>query len=184
MDSVTRDFDSFAVGQSASLERIISAEDVAAFARLTGDDNPVHVDNEYARSMGLGGGVVHGMLTASFISTLIGTALPGPGALWLSERFSFRAPARIGDRVQATVTIRRISPSTRVLVLDVEVRNQRETLLMDGEAQVHVLKPPNDANETEQAVESVVVTGSGRGIGASIAKRLAATRSHGRHQLP
>jgi 3-oxoacyl-[acyl-carrier protein] reductase len=174
VNSARRDFDSFAVGQSASLERVISTEDVAAFAGLTGDDNPVHVDDDYARQVGLGGRVVHGMFTASLISTLIGTELPGPGALWLSEQFNFRAPARIGDRVRATITIRRISPSTRVLVLDVEVRNQRDTLLMDGEAQVHVLKSPSDTNETERAVQSVVVTGSGRGIGAVIAKRLAA----------
>jgi 3-oxoacyl-[acyl-carrier protein] reductase len=174
VDSASSDFDRFAVGQSASLERVISAEDVSAFSRLTGDDNPVHVDDEYARQMGLGGRVVHGMLTAGFISTLIGTALPGPGALWLSERFNFRAPTRIGDRVQATVVVRRISPSTRVLVLDVEVRNQRAALLLDGEAHVHVLKPPDDADRIEHVVKSVVVTGSGRGIGAVIAKRLAA----------
>ena len=178
MDSAARDFTSFAVGQSASLERVIAADDVAAFAQLTGDDNPVHVDDEYATQMGLGGRVVHGMLTAGFISAVIGTALPGPGALWLSERFTFRAPARIGDRVRATVTIRRVSPSTRVLVLDVEVRNQRDTVILDGEAHVHVLNPANDSSQTEQPVHSVVVTGSARGIGAAIAKRLASAGAH------
>ena len=178
MHSRPRDLESFAVGETASLERTISEDDVAAFVRLTGDDNPVHVDDNYARQIGLGGRVVHGMLTAGFVSTLIGTALPGPGALWVGERLNFRAPVRIGDAVRAKVTIRRISPSTRVLVLDVEVRNQNDALIVDGEAQVHVLSPASNPTDAPQIIRSAVVTGSGRGIGAVIAQRLAADGAH------
>lgn len=178
LNPAIRDFDSFVVGESASLERVIGAETIDAFARLTGDDNPVHLDDGYANQLGLGGRVAHGMLTAGFISTLIGTCLPGPGALWFAERFSFRVPARVGDRLRATATIRRVSPATRTLVLDIEVHNQREVLVMDGEAQVHMLKPAREATAPTPLVRGVIVTGSSRGIGAAIAKRLAAAGAH------
>ena len=112
------------------------------------------------------------MLTAGFVSTVIGTLLPGPGALWLSEQFAFRAPVRIGDTIHAEVRIRRLSPATRVLLLDVTVTNQRGTVVLDGEATVQVLDTVMEMAETIE-VRSVVVTGAGRGIGAAIASRLA-----------
>ena len=170
----SRSFDDFKVGQSASLERVIRADDVAAFVELTGDDNPVHVDDEYAAGLGIGGRVVHGMLTASYVSTVIGTVLPGPGALWLSERFRFRAPVRIDDRIAIQVVVRHISPGTRVLVLDVTARNQDGRVVLDGDAQVQVLDRVIDVTDEKGTAETVVVTGSGRGIGAAIARRLAA----------
>ena len=168
-----RSFDDFAVGQSASLERTIRADDVARFVELTGDDNPVHVDDAYAAGLGLPARVVHGMLTGGYISTVIGTLLPGPGALWMSERFNFRAPVFVGDTVTVTCTIRRISSGTRILILDVEVRNARGKLVLDGEAQVQVLEPPEELTAVAAGAETAVVTGSSRGIGAAIAKRLA-----------
>ena len=169
-----RSFDDFAVGDRATFERVVKAEDVARFVELTGDDNPVHVDDAYAASLGVGGRVVHGMLTAGFVSTVIGTLLPGPGALWLSEQFNFRAPVRINDRIEATVEIRHISPGTRILVLAVSVVNQHGRVVLDGESRVQVLEQVTAATEAPSAVETVVVTGSGRGIGAAIATRLAA----------
>jgi len=169
-----RTFDDYAVGESASLEREIGAEDVARFVQLTGDDNPVHVDDEYAAAMGLPARVVHGMLTSGYVSTVIGTLLPGPGALWLSERFNFRAPVFIGDHIRVEVTIRRVSPGTRVLVLDVDVRNGRGKLVLDGEAQVQVLERVEEMTEERRGAQTAVVTGSGRGIGAAIAEAFAA----------
>jgi 3-oxoacyl-[acyl-carrier protein] reductase len=167
--------DRFAVGDRASIERVISAEDVARFVDLSGDDNPVHVDDEYAARIGVGARVVHGMLTASYVSTVIGTKLPGPGALWLSEHFDFLAPVRIGDRVHVEVEVRRISTATRVLVLGVQVRNQHGATVLDGEARVQVLERVSDAPaSTQRAAQTAVITGSGRGIGAAIATRLAA----------
>jgi 3-oxoacyl-[acyl-carrier protein] reductase len=168
-----RSFDDFAVGQSASLERTIRAEDVARFVELTGDDNPVHVDDAYAAGLGLPARVVHGMLTGGYISTVIGTLLPGPGALWMSERFNFRAPVFVGDTVRVTCTVRRISTGTRILMLDIEVRNARGKLVLDGEAQVQVLEAPEELTAVAAGAETAVVTGSSRGIGAAIAKRLA-----------
>lgn len=117
----------------------MEAHDLARFVEITGDDNPVHVDESYGLSAGLGGRIVHGMLTAGYVSTVIGTLLPGPGSLWLSETFRFRAPVRIGDHLHVEVRIRQVSPATRVLILDVTVTNQHEKTVLDGEAQVQVL---------------------------------------------
>jgi 3-oxoacyl-[acyl-carrier protein] reductase len=168
-----RRFDDFAVGDRATLEHEVVAEDVARFVELTGDDNPVHVDDEYAIGLGLRGRVVHGMLTSGYVSTVIGTMLPGPGALWMSERFNFRAPVYVGDRIRVDVEIRHVSAATRVLVLDIAVRTGDEKLVLDGEARVQVLEP-RVMNSPREGARSIVVTGSGRGIGAAIAKRLAA----------
>jgi 3-oxoacyl-[acyl-carrier protein] reductase len=168
-----RKFADFGVGDEASLEHVVRVEDVDRFVALTGDDNPVHVDDSYAAGLGVGGRVVHGMLTAGYVSTVIGTLLPGPGALWLSQRFNFRAPVRIGDRIEVRVRVRHLSPGTRVLVLDVVVANQHGKIVLDGEAQVQVLERVDEMGEPRGAVETVVVTGSGRGIGAAIARRLA-----------
>jgi 3-oxoacyl-[acyl-carrier protein] reductase len=169
-----RSFDDYAIGNSASLDRVVRSEDVARFVELTGDDNPVHVDDAYAAEIGAGGRVVHGMLTAGYVSTVIGTMLPGPGALWLSQRFEFRSPVRIDDRIHVEVKVRHISPATRVLVLEVSVKNQHGKVVLDGEASVQVLERNEPMGDTKRSAETVVVTGSGRGIGAAIAKRLAA----------
>lgn len=144
------------------------------FADLTGDHNPVHVDERYAVRSGLGRRVVHGMLTASYVSTLIGTVLPGPGALWMSERFNFRAPVRVDDRIRIEAKVRHVSRGTRVIVLDISVRDQHGTVVMDGEAHVQVLDQEIEVTDPQRSVATAVVTGSGRGIGAAIARRLAA----------
>jgi 3-oxoacyl-[acyl-carrier protein] reductase len=167
-------FDQFTLGQAGSLERVVRAEDVAQFVELTGDDNPVHVDDRYALSLGLGGRVVHGMLTSSYISTVIGTILPGEGALWLSVQLNFRLPVRVGERITVTATIRQTSPATRILVLGIEVRNGRDVVVLDGEAQVQVLERLEPMSAEGQPARVAVVTGSGRGIGAAVAQRLAA----------
>lgn len=171
---MTRAFDDFAVGEEARLERTISAEDVAAYVALTGDDNPVHVDDAYATGMGLPRRVVHGMLTSSYVSTAIGTLLPGPGALWLSERFAFHAPVLVGDTVAVTITVRRLSPATRVLVLDVRVTTGRDRLVLSGQANVQILEKAEPMSAPPTGAQTVIVTGGGRGIGAAIAARLAA----------
>ena len=114
------------------------------------------------------------MLTMGFVSSVIGTRLPGPGALWFSQAFKFRAPVRIGDRIRVEVEVRHVSPATRVLVLDVRVTNQRDQVVVDGEAQVHLLDTVQPVACSDKVAATAVVTGSGRGIGAAIARRLAA----------
>lgn len=93
------------IGQSAELTRTVAEGDLAAFAAVTGDDNPVHLDEAYARTTAFKGRIAHGMLSAGYISAVIGTKLPGPGAIYVSQSLSFKRPVRIGDAVTARATI-------------------------------------------------------------------------------
>ncbi len=110
-------------GMSAALERTFTREDVEAFARLTGDVNPAHVDADFAASSVFGKPVAHGMLTAALISAVLGTKLPGKGAVYVSQTIQFRKPVFPGDAVRAEVEItaidarrKRVTLATRCLV--------------------------------------------------------------------
>ena len=98
-------FEELEVGMEASYSKTITNEDVLAFAELSGDTNPVHLDDAYAAGTMFKGRIAHGFLTASLISTVLGTKLPGPGCIYLSQSLKFRAPVRIGDEVVAKVRI-------------------------------------------------------------------------------
>jgi 3-hydroxybutyryl-CoA dehydratase len=120
------------VGMSASYRRTISEADVRDFAELTGDHNPLHLDEEFARTTRFKGRVVHGMLTASFFSTALAT-MPGPGTVYLSQTLVFRAPVRIGDTVEASVTVSEIIPEKGRVLLKT-VGRVGDTVVVDGEA--------------------------------------------------
>ena len=90
-------YDSIKLGDTAEIKHVITNEDLSKFVDLTGDDNRLHVDKNYAKNTSFKKQVVHGMLGASFISTIIGTKLPGDGALWYSQSLEFLLPVRIGD---------------------------------------------------------------------------------------
>jgi len=98
-------FEDLAVGMEASFAKTITAADVDAFAALSGDYNPVHVSAEFAAGTMFKKRIAHGFLTGSLISTVLGTKLPGPGAIYLSQTMKFRAPVYLGDTVTATVKI-------------------------------------------------------------------------------
>jgi 3-hydroxybutyryl-CoA dehydratase len=93
------------IGQTASQRRTVAAGDIEAFAQVTGDDNPVHLDEAYAAATPFGGRIAHGMLSAGYISAVLGTELPGPGAIYVSQTLNFRRPVRIGDEVIAEVKV-------------------------------------------------------------------------------
>ena len=93
------------VGQTAELRRTVAASDLDAFAAVTGDTNPVHLDEAYAAATPFKGRIAHGMLSAGYISAVLGTRLPGPGAVYVSQSLSFRRPVRIGDEVTAEVKV-------------------------------------------------------------------------------
>lgn len=94
-----------ATGMSASLTKAFTEQDVAMYAQVSLDDNPLHMNEAFAARARTGGRVVHGMVTASLISAIIGTRLPGPGCLWMTQDNRFLAPVRIGETVRATATI-------------------------------------------------------------------------------
>jgi len=165
----------FKVGDRASLKHLIIPEDTKAFVDLTGDDNPLHVDRAWAEKSSMKGIVTHGMLSASFLSTIIGKKLPGPGALWVSQAVEFLAPVRLGDELNVQATVTEVHTGQRLLKLQCEIENQRGKKVLAGECLVKLLEEPEDQTETvADAPKGVIVTGASRGIGAAIAKRLAA----------
>jgi 3-oxoacyl-[acyl-carrier protein] reductase len=105
--SPLRPFEEIQIGDAASLVKQITAADVRRFVELTGDDNPLHVDRAYAEATAFKDIVVHGMLGASFLSTVVGTRLPGEGALWISQTFEFLHPVRLDDTLTVTCTVRK-----------------------------------------------------------------------------
>lgn len=128
--------DEFRVGQVASLVRTISEADVMAFATLTGDFNPVHVDADAAAASSFGERIVHGMLTASLLSTVLAMQLPGPGAIYLGQTLRFLRPVKLGDTVTAQVEITAIDGEKRRMTLSTTIRNERGKSVVDGEATV------------------------------------------------
>lgn len=168
------DFDAIKVGDISSLEHVVTKEDVQAFATLTGDFNPLHVNEEFAKKTQFAKPVVHGMLTASFISTMIGMLLPGGGSLWMSQTLQFLKPAHIGDTIRILATIKQKSVSTRILVLDIVVSNQFGEELIKGESAVKVLEINREEKDMSvSAQKTVLITGGSRGIGAASAIKLA-----------
>src|ERR1700757_5476922 len=107
-----RTFDEIELGESAVLERTLSWEDIELFAVVSGDVNPAHVDEEYARSDIFHALVAHGMWGAALISTLLGTRLPGPGTIYLEQTLGFRHPLSIGDTVTVSVTAAALDPTS------------------------------------------------------------------------
>jgi 3-hydroxybutyryl-CoA dehydratase len=97
------------IGMESSYQKTITETDIDAFAALTGDTNPVHLDSEYAATTPFKARIAHGMLSAGLISTVLGTQLPGPGCIYLEQQIKFKAPVFIGDTLVATVTVEDIN---------------------------------------------------------------------------
>jgi 3-hydroxybutyryl-CoA dehydratase len=125
------------VGQSASLTRTVAEADIVAFAQVTGDTNPVHLDAAYAATTSFGQRIAHGMLSAGYISAVLGTTLPGPGAIYLSQALKFKRPVKIGDDVTAQVTITEINEAKAQVTLSTVCAVNGKTVV-DGEAVVMV----------------------------------------------
>jgi acyl dehydratase len=127
---------SFSIGESGVLSRVITLEDILAYARISGDMNPVHTDPEYASTTYFGGQIAHGMLVASLISSVLGNQLPGPGAIYLSQELKFKAPVRPGDEVLARVTVVEWDSETGRIGLETEVLNQKGKAVITGLARL------------------------------------------------
>ena len=125
------------VGQSASYSRKITEADIQKFGEVSGDMNPLHFDEEYAKGTLFRGRIAHGMLSVSFLSTVFGTMLPGAGAIFMGGSVRFKAPVRIGDTVVATVKVREIDLAKRRVTFDCFC-NVGDTSVTDGEATLKV----------------------------------------------
>lgn len=167
-------FEELVIGQQAEFVHELTEQDIQAFAALTGDFNPLHTDKAFALRTAFRKPVAHGMLSASFVSTLIGTVLPGAGALWVSQTLDFHNPARIGDVLTAKATVKGKSPASHTVSLEIEVTKQGGKRLVSGVSVVKVLETQESkVMQPDQAGLTVFVTGGSRGIGAAIADRLA-----------
>jgi phosphate acetyltransferase len=131
-----RTFAEIALGDSATLTRTLSAEDISLFAAASGDLNPTHLDSEYMRKSGLGGVVGHSLWGGALISCLLGNVLPGPGTVYRRQDLRFLQPIFVNDTVTATITVRDKKPKDNLVVFDCRVTNQDQDLVLTGAAEV------------------------------------------------
>jgi 3-hydroxybutyryl-CoA dehydratase len=130
------------VGDTARFSKTISESDVYMFAGVTGDLNPAHVNEEYAKGTFFKTRIVHGMLTASLISTVVGTMLPGPGTVYMRQEVSFLAPVNFGDTITAIVEVSEIIADKKRVRLKTYCINQENQTVVDGEALVSPPRAP------------------------------------------
>jgi Acyl dehydratase len=128
----------FKPGDTASLSRTISDDDIRAFAEATGDRNPLHLDEEFAKQTRFGRRIAHGMLSASLISAVIASELPGQGGIYLGQTLHFVAPVFPGDTVTARVTVSAVREDKPILKLETVCTNQRDEVVIKGEATILV----------------------------------------------
>jgi 3-hydroxybutyryl-CoA dehydratase len=122
-------------GMSESFTKTVTESDIQKFGEVSGDMNPAHFDEEWARTTMFKGRIAHGVLTSSYISTVLGMKMPGPGTIFMSLTTRFKAPVRIGDTVTATCTVREVVTDKRRVVFDC-ICKVGDTTVIDGEAMV------------------------------------------------
>jgi len=186
-------FSDIDVGYKAQLKHTISQDDLNTFASLVGDFNPIHMDPEYARTTSFGKPIVHGMLTSSFISTMVGMLLPGRGALWTEQTLRFMRPTFVDDEITVSAEVSQVSPATRTIISKVVITNQNDVVVVTGQSTVQLTEGrtseeaaaarqklttgetvvgKNDGPD-KQTGRVILVTGGSGGIGGACAKALA-----------
>ena len=178
-------FEDIEPGQLFEVERTFSQSDLLAFAALSGDFSPLHVDAEYAAGTEFGVCVVHGILLASLFSQLVGMRIPGRNALYLGQDLTFRRPIRVGEAVRAVGKVTGKNDATRTISLAMEIRDAENKVAVAGTAKVKVRGTPTPvataATDAARALDPkaaggaqvAIVTGASGGIGAEIARSLA-----------
>ena len=127
------------LGQETKFERTITADMIDAFGAATGDYNPVHFNEEYAKNSMFGQRIAHGMLTGSFFSSILGTLCPGEGTIYLSQELKFLKPVFIGDKITAIATVAEIIPEKNRVIFDTIAVNEKGDKVVAGKA---VVLPP------------------------------------------
>ena len=130
-------FEDLSIGTTDEFSKIISEAEISVFAVVSGDNNPVHLNHEFANATMFKGCIAHGMLTASFISTVIGTRMPGPGCIYVSQNLKFKAPVRAGDLVKAVCTVTDLNEKKKFA----EIQTQcfvGDKMVIDGSATIMV----------------------------------------------
>lgn len=126
----------FQIGDSASVKRTVTEADIVNFAGITGDFNPIHMDEEYAKTSRFKGRIAHGIFSAALISSVLGNKLPGPGCIYLKQNLVFMAPVRIGDTITAEAEILEVINAKKRLRLRTFCKNQEGKVVLEGEALV------------------------------------------------
>jgi len=124
------------IDQSAEFSKTLSESDIYLFAGISGDLNPFHINEEYAKNTFFKGRIAHGMLLAGFISTVVGCYLPGPGAIYVSQDLRFLAPARVGDTITAKAVVKEMDTDKNRVILQTTCTKQDGTVVVDGKAVV------------------------------------------------
>jgi 3-hydroxybutyryl-CoA dehydratase len=140
-------FEDLRIGMRETLMRTVMDGDVVDFARISGDENPIHLSERYAAKTRFGQRIAHGLYTASLISAVLGTRLPGPGAVYRSQTLNFHAPVKIGDVVTVVVEVVELVPEGRKARLHCEALVDGQVVL-DGEASVSVPGRPKQPKQT------------------------------------
>ncbi len=133
-------YDEMTIGMAAERTRVVSDELVRAYAELTEDFNPLHVDDEIANKSRFGGRIAHGMLSAGLVSAVLGMDMPGPGALWLTQSIKFTRPVMVGDTLTTRVEVIELMPAKRRARLATTCRNQKGETTLDGEALIQMME--------------------------------------------
>lgn len=149
-----RTYDELQIGDSAQYHRICSEQDIILMAATSGDENPIHLDAEFAENSQFGGRIAHGIWTGSLVSAAVGLHLPGPGTIYLRQEFNFKRPVMIGDSLTATVSVAEKREKNHVL-LNVLVVNQKNKVVLDGTSLV--IAPTEKVIATKPTMPKVTV---------------------------
>ncbi len=168
-------FDEIELGQTTEISHTITAEDIRKFTDLTGDDNRLHTDPNYAAKTVFKKPVAHGMLGASFISTIIGTKLPGDGALWYSQTLEFLKPVRVGDVLRITAEVIKKINRTKTIELQTTIYNQYKQKVTTGIAKVKLVEEdsPIAIGKKKKEKKAALIIGATGGIGSAVCFQLA-----------
>ncbi len=164
------------IGDKAQINHLITDADIDKFVELTGDNNKLHLNKEFAELTEFKNPVVHGMIGASFISTLIGTKLPGDGALWYSQTLDFLRPVRVGDNISVEAVVTNKHDKSNSIELKIEIYNQFRQIVTSGVSKVKVVeieKPKVKKKEILPNNKIVLLVGASGGIGSATALKLA-----------
>jgi 3-oxoacyl-[acyl-carrier protein] reductase len=163
------------VGDKAELTHTITQQDIEHFVELTGDDNKLHIDPVYAGTTIFKKPVAHGMLGASFISTVIGTKLPGDGALWFAQNLEFLLPVRVGDTITVVAAVLSKTDRDQIIELKTDIINQHKQVVTTGVAKVKIIEPQvtAEASDTAPQAKVALVIGATGGIGQAVCRQLA-----------
>jgi 3-oxoacyl-[acyl-carrier protein] reductase len=168
-----KNYSNWKIGDVRHVTHTFTEDDVKRFASLTGDANPLHVNRDYAEQSAAGGIVVHGMLAASYISTLIGMKIPGPGALWSSFNVDWQKIIRIGDSIRFTAEVTALQVATKAMDLKIIGKHEdNETIYLNAKARVMLMEKDIKKKNEKTASQRILVTGASGAVGKTICAEL------------